>query len=257
MSLRKNKDGSNMYPWISHMHSHLGGECSHKCKYCYVDNPIGGRNPKFTGPIRLLEEEFRVDYGSGKTIFIEHQNDLFAKDVPDAFINRIIAHCLMFPDNTYMYQTKNPFRMVEWAKFLPANSILGTTIETNRMLVSAGISEAPDPYQRYKGMLDVPVGFKRFVTIEPVLDFDVDTLAEWVGHIKPDFINLGADSKGHGLPEPTVEKIMAFVEELKKYGIELREKHNLQRLKQKESDLDTPKTFTGELIEAQRMGLIE
>jgi DNA repair photolyase len=231
MSLRKNKDGSNMYPWITHMHSHLGGECSHKCKYCYVDNPIGGRNPKFTGPIRLLEEEFAVNYGNdGKVIFIEHQNDLFAKDVPDALIKRIVAHTLMFPKNTYMFQTKNPYRMLEWLTFLPENSILGTTIETDRIM---DISEAPDPYQRYMAMLQIPKEFKRFVTIEPVLDFNVDRLATWIGEIKPDFINLGADSKGHNLPEPTVEKIMQFVEELKKYGVELREKHNLQRLKEK------------------------
>lgn len=231
MSLRKNKTGSNMYPWITHMHSHLGGECSHKCKYCYVDNPIGGRNPKFTGPIRLLEEEFAVDYGKGKTIFIEHQNDLFAKDVPNEFIKRVIAHCLLFPENTYMFQTKNPVRFRDWLAFLPVNSILGTTIETNRNMES--ISEAPSSFSRMIGMINLPSCFKRFVTIEPVLDFDVDVLASWIRDIKPDFINLGADSKGHGLEEPTVEKIMLFVEELKKHGIELREKHNLQRLKQK------------------------
>ena len=34
MSLRKNKKGSNMYEWVSHMHSFLGGECQHKCRYC-------------------------------------------------------------------------------------------------------------------------------------------------------------------------------------------------------------------------------
>jgi hypothetical protein len=34
------------------------------------------------------------------------------------------------------------------------------------------------------------------------------------------------------LPEPTVTKILALVDKLKEYGIELREKHNLKRLKQ-------------------------
>jgi hypothetical protein len=45
------------------------------------------------------------------------------------------------------------------------------------------------------------------------------------------FRSIGADSKNHNLPEPTVEKIMALVDKLKEYGIELREKHNLGRLK--------------------------
>jgi hypothetical protein len=71
---------------------------------------------------------------------------------------------------------------------------------------------------------------RKFVTIEPVLDFDVDVLAEWIDRIRPEFLNLGADSKSHGLPEPTVDKIMALVAKLKEYGIELREKHNLGRL---------------------------
>jgi DNA repair photolyase len=238
MPLKKVKSGSNMYEWISHCHAHLGGECSHKCKYCYVDNPIGGRPEKFTGKVRLLEDEFKVNYGEGKTIFIEHMNDLFAKDVALEDIKRVLRHCKEYPKNTYMFQTKNPARFFEVMDSFPINTILGITIETNRVI--EGISEAPTPYERYMGMWNVPkttpmfsYPIKTFVTIEPVLDFDVDIFAKWIGEIKPDFINLGADSKNHNLPEPTVEKIMAFVEELKKYGIELREKHNLQRLKPK------------------------
>jgi hypothetical protein len=75
------------------------------------------------------------------------------------------------------------------------------------------------------------LGGRKFITIEPVLDFDVDILASWIARIRPEFLNLGADSKGHGLPEPSAEKIHGFVRKLKEYGIELREKHNLGRLK--------------------------
>ena len=34
MPMKKVKKGSNMYDWVSHVHSFIGGECSHKCKYC-------------------------------------------------------------------------------------------------------------------------------------------------------------------------------------------------------------------------------
>jgi hypothetical protein len=169
-----------------------------------------------------------VDYGDGKTIFIEHMNDLFAKDVKDEDIRRVLAHCNMYPNNTYMFQTKNPKRFLNYINDFPERTILGTTIETNRVI--EGISEAPTPQERYNGMMLIPKTFKRFITLEPILDFDVEILAKWVGDIKPDFINLGADSKSHNLPEPTVEKVMAFVEELKKYNVDLREKNNLQRL---------------------------
>lgn len=72
------------------------------------------------------------------------------------------------------------------------------------------------------------------ITIEPVLDFDVSILVGWIARINPEFLNLGADSKNHHLPEPSVEKIEALIAELKKHGIELREKHNLQRLRRTE-----------------------
>ena len=224
MPLTKSK--GNMYPWVTHTHSHLGGACPHQCSYCYVSGfPWRLRIDRYTGPLRLIEKEFAVKYGSGKTIFIEHCNDLLAKEVPNEFIDRIIHHCKEYPDNTYVFQSKNPVRFQDWA--FPRDSIFGTTIETNRMYPETG--KAPSPAARYVAMRRIPG--RKFVTVEPVMDFDVAILAYWISDINPEFLNLGADSKGHGLPEPSVEKIMELVAELKKYGIELREKHNLQRLR--------------------------
>jgi len=107
------------------------------------------------------------------------------------------------------------------------NGIFGTTIETNRDI--PGISKAPRPQDRVAAMMGWQV--RKFVTVEHVLDFDVDVFAEWIARIEPEFVNLGADSKAHHLPEPTIEKITSLVDKLKTYGIELREKHNLSRLK--------------------------
>ena len=226
-----NKSKGNMYPWVTHTHAHLGGECPHKCSYCYVDNPRFGRPARYTGPLRLIEDEFKVNYGTGKTIFIEHMNDLFANDVPAEFIHRIVDHVRQWPENTYVWQTKNPARYLTSGRLIPGNSILGCTIETNRDIPSA-IGQAPQPVLRHHAMINLKEqGFVRtFITIEPVMDFDVDVLAQWIADINPEFLNLGADSKNHGLPEPTVTKIMALVDALKKYGIELHEKHNLKRL---------------------------
>lgn len=224
------KSAGNMYPWVDYTHSFLGGECHHKCSYCYVDNPRFGRAERYTGSIRLIEAEFKVNYGTGKTIFIEHMNDLFAKEVPSEFIARIFEHCHKWPDNTYVFQTKNPARYMEGAfGTWPGNIILGTTVETNRNI--PGISVAPAPKARVDALAKLYSGTKKFITIEPVLDFDVDEFAAMIASVKPFFVNLGADSKNHNLPEPTVEKVMALVAKLAEYGIELREKHNLQRLK--------------------------
>lgn len=224
------KSAGNMYPWVTHTHSFLGGECPHKCVYCYVDNPRFGRAERYTGAIRLIEAEFKVNYGTGKTIFIEHMNDLFSKEVPSEFIAKIMDHCKKWPENTYVFQTKNPARYMAGSfGTWPKNFILGTTIETNREM--PGISEAPDPMSRIRAMSRLFNTIPKFITIEPVLDFDVDVFAAMIASVKPFFVNLGADSKDHNLPEPTVEKVMALVAKLDEYGIELREKHNLQRLK--------------------------
>ena len=237
MPLKKSQ--GNMYEWTDATHAHLGGCCKHKCCYCYIDSPRFGRPAIYTGDLRLIEKEFKVNYDEhtlmkvcGKypaTIFIEHCNDLFADNVPDEFIMRVFAHCDWYPENTYVFQTKNPARYFSYDGKFPKNTIRGCTIETNRNI--DGISEAPPVEGRMMAMEKLTG--RKFLTLEPILNFDVDILASWIKRINPEFLNLGADSKNHGLPEPTVEKIHALVEELKKYGIDLREKHNLQRLKEK------------------------
>lgn len=43
-----NKARSNMYRWVTHTHTHLGGQCPRECCYCFVDNlrvPIAKGNP--------------------------------------------------------------------------------------------------------------------------------------------------------------------------------------------------------------------
>ena len=225
MALKKSK--GNMYSWVSHTHSHLGGICPHKCIYCYVDNPRFGRPVKYQGELRLIEDEFKVKYGSGRVIFIENCNDLFADAVPQKFITRILNHCKEYPDNTYVFQTKNPDNYLQWLSQMPKSYILGCTIETNRDIPN--ISKAPKPVDRARAMTCLPG--RKFITVEPCLAFDVDILADWIRRINPEFLNLGADSKSRNLPEPTVADIMALVAKLKEYGIELREKHNLARLK--------------------------
>jgi protein gp37 len=230
MSLKKVKSGSNMYQgWVTHTHSLLGGKCSHECSYCYVQS-MAKRYPslaeKYSGDIRLLEKELDVAYGKDKSIFIEHCNDLFAENVPCDFINRILKHCGEYPENTYIFQTKNPNRFKNFLSLLPENFILGTTMETNRNI--SDISSAPPTVDRYNAIKTIDCN--KFITIEPILKFDVDVLVEWISNIKPNFVNIGADSKGSALQEPAPQEIKGLISELARLNIEIKEKHNLQRL---------------------------
>ncbi|MBA7559105.1 hypothetical protein ES708_00718 [subsurface metagenome] len=234
MPLTKTK--GNNYDWITHSHAHLGGECPHHCAYCYVDNPRFGRHPKYQGELRLIEHEFGIEYGEGKKIFVENCNDLFADKVPLGFIYRILNHCRKWPKNTYIIQTKNPGRMLEHINIMPPDTLLGVTIETNRDMTDVG--DAPPAKDRALAMSQIKG--RKFVTIEPILDFDIKELSEMVIAIHPEFVNIGADSKGHGLPEPSIKKVMELGRRLSGTGIVVKEKRNLDRLRCSHTPTNTP-----------------
>lgn len=181
---------------------------------------------KYTGQPRLIEAELAVNYGSGKTIFIEHMNDLFAEKIPADWVYKVMAHADKFPDNKYIYQTKNPERAAKWYSPAANWDMFGTTIETNRDFKL--LSNAPSAVSRVVGMMKISV--KKFVTIEPILDFDVDIMVGWMKEIRPEFVNIGADSKGCGLPEPPAEKVRELIAKLGEAKITIKKKTNLERL---------------------------
>ena len=213
-----NKSKGNMYDWVTHTWSPIIG-CSHQCQYCYVktyrDLPT---TPFLNGNFPNL--------GVNNTIFVGHMCDMFATNVDDLIINSILDHCSKF-DNTYVFQSKNPKRFLDIE--FPVNSIFGTTIETNRDDLVATISSAPPPTERAKYIGKLFNHVQTFITIEPILDFDVNDFIQLILKASPTFINIGADSKKHGLPEPSGDKIVEFINAISPY-IEIREKTNLSRL---------------------------
>lgn len=224
------KSHGNMYDWVTHMHSHLAGECPHRCGYCYVGRGRGGRPPRYVGNVRIIKEEMMVNYGAGKTIFIEHMSDMFAEGVPTQFVRVILAHCQAFPNNTYVFQTKDPARALSFylnGKF-PREFMIGTTIETNFDTLTG----APEPRFRLAAIKAwKALGAHTFVTIEPVMKFDSRYFPGWfTTGDGPDFVNIGADSKGSGLSEPTAADIRELLNRLADAGVKVRRKTNLERI---------------------------
>ena len=72
-------------------------------------------------------------------------------------------------------------------------------------------------------------GFETFVTIEPILDFNLNTMVDLLKQCNPEQVNIGADSGRNNLPEPSKEKVLELVSELQKFTI-IHNKSNLQRL---------------------------
>jgi hypothetical protein len=74
---------------------------------------------------------------------------------------------------------------------------------------------------------------RKMVTIEPVMDFDLEPFVEMIKAIKPEWVNIGADSKNHNLPEPSKDKVFALISRLSQFT-EIRRKSNLDRLVNKD-----------------------
>ena len=215
-----NRQKGNMYPWVTHTWNPIKGRCPHECSYCYMKKFWG----KLGNPY-LDEKCFKDNLGEGNTIFVGSSIDMWANEIPNKWIRKVLEHCRKYPDNIYLFQSKNPHRFNIYFDDFPPNVILGTTIETNRNIEN--ITKAPSPVNRYIHMLnDYP---RKMVSIEPIMDFDLDEIVRWIKDIQPTFISIGADSKKNNLPEPPKEKIQKLISELKKIT-EVRVKPNLGRL---------------------------
>lgn len=225
MSLNKSK--GNMYPWVTHTWNPIKGRCEHRCYYCYMRRFWNRMDEPY------LDEKCLHDYlGSNKIIFVGSSIDMWAESMPDEWILKVLQHCSKYPDNTYLFQSKNPKRFLhflsDYEDFIPRNVIWGTTIETNREDIIKKLSKAPPPHQRYSMMTWIEG--KTMVSIEPIMDFDLEIMVEWwINAIQPEFVSIGADSKGNNLPEPPAWKIDKLIRELKQFT-EVKVKDNLKRL---------------------------
>ncbi len=216
-----NKQKGNMYGFVTHTWNPIKGKCSHDCKYCYM-------KVYKQKPLRLVEKELEDDLGEGNFIFVGSSTDMFAEDVDLSWIMSVLSVCRSFPKNKYLFQSKNPARIYELRSAIPPGSIIATTIESNREFPEI-TKQAPPVEDRCYFIGHLKNSFLIMVTIEPILDFDINPLLLGIRICKPTWVNIGADSKGHKLPEPSPEKVKALIEELKKVT-EVKIKPNLNRL---------------------------
>jgi hypothetical protein len=186
--------------------------------------------------IHMDDRELKTSLGTGNFIFVGSSNDMWAERVPDIWIRTILEHINKYNDNKYMFQSKNPIRFLEFCNHLPEKCHIGTTIETNRVYPCMG-GKLPPVHPENRAMAIMLAGHKlemgtmdRFITIEPILDFDLDPFLTILKEAEPDYINIGADSGGNGLPEPPGVKVIELIDRLEHIGITVYRKANLDRL---------------------------
>jgi DNA repair photolyase len=212
--LRESK--GNMYPFVTHTWNPIKGKCAHDCVYCYMK-----RFPQ--KELHLDEKELKTNLGEGNFIFVGSSTDMYADNVPQEWRDEIFDVMVRYTKNTYLLQSKN----THWMCAPDVPFIFGTTIETNR---DYGLSKAPPVTERVKWFEKFSrVEIRTMVTIEPIVDFDLEPMVELVKRCSPEWVNIGADSCGHKLPEPEPEKVRELIAKLQEFT-EVKLKANLKRI---------------------------
>ena len=164
-------------------------KCSEECRHCYAEKFCnrhrGIGTPKYANGFKLTihpEEIEKVKkFRTDSMVFLPSMSDLFHEDVPDYFIEEVIAACETRPDVTFQLLTKRANRMAEFFKNrpVPQNVWVGVTIGHSH----------PKCIERltYLKQIDAPI---RFISAEPLLD-DVAPLLDLTGI---DWVIVGGES---------------------------------------------------------------
>lgn len=218
-----NKSTGNMYEFITHTWNTIKGECPHGCSYCYMKR--WGKQPA----LHFDEKELKTDLGKNNFIFVGSSCDMFADGVDYYWKKQTLDHCLKYTENKYLLQTKSPDRLFTFLNKMKDNFFICTTLETNRMYKS--IMNNCRPLKDRSLSLSLINHIKKFITIEPIIDFDLLEFVELIKRCNPVQVNIGADSnpKRNNLPEPPKEKILELIAELETFT-KVVQKKNLKRL---------------------------
>lgn len=216
----------NMYEFITHTWNPIKGKCYHDCSYCYMKMI----NPN-AQPIRLVEAELQGSFLPNLFIFIGSSTDMFAPNVPDEWIIKILDFCdektrhQQSQERTrFLIQTKNPKRILNFINHPlfdeeRKQAVVCTTLETNRYYQDF-MGKAPFPQQRVEAMKEISkAGIETYVTIEPIMDFDLTEFVSLTKQCNPVQVNIGKNTNSHvSLPHPTIGKTVDLILQLKRFA---------------------------------------
>lgn len=208
-------DGKPMKTW------NVWVGCDFRCSYCNARKAALTRFkhiPRYQNGFlpKLVESEFTKHFKPGEFVFIAYMGDIFF--ATRGQILRILQRVKQFPETSFLLQTKNPSIFGAWQVNFPPNVYLSTTIETNR---DYHLTMAPPPIERVRSLKDYLHPHK-FLSIEPIMDFDLEELSQWVELINPDIVAVGYDNYGNRLVEPRLDKTLALIGELEKFTTVMR-----------------------------------
>lgn len=253
------KPNGNMFPnnFVDYCLSYLVGGCQYQCRYCYVPTIRKRFRRKDDNMPYWYDMPYRakkVHIPKGR-VFINHTTDGFAANLAHSWIEDYLENIWHWynannQENTFIFLTKNASRLKHFnyifERFPEKALLFGITLESNTYayqpiefvrdeknhpLEVASFTKAMNPRQRAEVFADFieNTGNASFISVEPILEFDLDDLIYLIEKINPQLVFIGADSKRSNVKEPNSEKIVMLINALTKFT-DVRLKKNLYRL---------------------------
>ncbi len=234
----KNSERNLMYNFVANERPNpLGGSC-YGCIYCYIHGKKGMKNwlpklkEKYHGEFKLYDKVLKRirEIKSIKPVFFCDTIDYLHEENSDKNILEIWSCIWWNRDTEFISLTKNPKRYNDLIELVPSNVILGVTIESD--IDYPYISDAPKQFDRIQEFLNLNNLLeyynkknKLFISIEPILKFNLYRFANILKEIKPEFgIAIGYDNHLHKLPEPSLNETLELRKILRDYEINIIDK---------------------------------
>lgn len=162
---------------------------SDACDHCYARSMAkrlqGANNPLYKNGFKVtlhydkLYDPREIKNKEGSMVFVCSMSDLFHKDVPFDFIDKVFSTIIGTPKLTYQILTKRTDRMAEYfsTRPVPENAWIGTTVENKAALNRVEILKK----------IDASV---RWLSCEPLLE-DLTPAIDLVGI---DWVVVGGES---------------------------------------------------------------
>ena len=217
-----------MYKFVKKTWNPLVG-CYYDCEYCWARRLAKRFKCRACNEFRPHIHPERLNQAvlpKSGLVFVCDMGDISCQYITN--VRRVLGFVESFQrkyETEFFFETKSPafYRFFQrLADLNPRKTILSTTIETNRP-ITLEFSFAPITAERYRSMKELAWP-RKHVSVEPIMDFDLDVMFKWITDIEPEIVSIGYDNYNHHLPEPPLSKVLKLIEDLEASGIRVERK---------------------------------